>query len=45
MKYEGFSAQGLKMMHDAIHAAIAMDAEAIKKGKNPLWHKYLPGLA
>jgi hypothetical protein len=23
------------MMHDAVHAAIAMDAEAIKKGKTP----------
>jgi hypothetical protein len=38
MKYGGFSAQGLNMMHDAVHAAIAMDAEAIKKG-------YLPRLA
>jgi hypothetical protein len=35
MKYEGFSAQGLKMMHDAVHAAIAMDAEASKKGETP----------
>jgi hypothetical protein len=35
MKYEGFSGQGLKMMHGAVHAAIAMDEEAIKKGKTP----------
>jgi hypothetical protein len=35
MKYEGFSAQGLKVMHDPVHAATAMDAEAIKKGKTP----------
>lgn len=35
MKYEGFSAQGLSLMHDAVHAAIAMDEEAMKNGKTP----------
>lgn len=35
MKYEGYSAQGLKMMHDAIHKAIEMDDAAIAKGEEP----------
>jgi hypothetical protein len=46
MKYEGFSAQGLKMMDDAVHGAIAMDAEGHQERENTsLWHKHLPGLA
>lgn len=35
MNYEGFSGEGLKMMHDAVHRAIEVDRAAIADGKDP----------
>ena len=32
MKYESFSDTGLRIMHDAVHKAIATDSEAMKRG-------------
>jgi hypothetical protein len=33
MKYENFTATGLRIMHDAVHNAIAADSVAMKRGE------------
>jgi hypothetical protein len=35
MNYQNFTDSGLRMMHDAVHKAIAADTEAIKRGEPP----------
>jgi hypothetical protein len=52
MKYENFTNTGLRMMHDAVHKAIAADSEAMKRGETPPcrtsdtkdWHDHAKGL-
>jgi len=35
MNYQNFTDAGLRMMHDAVHKAIAADSDAIKRGEPP----------
>jgi hypothetical protein len=52
MNYVNFTDTGLRMMHDAVHKAIAADSEAMKRGE-PVpcktsdtkdWHDHAKGL-
>jgi hypothetical protein len=52
MNYQNFTDSGLRMMHDAVHKAIAADTDAIKRGEPPPcrtsetqdWHDHAKGL-